>query len=98
MLIVSRVSGQIRLRDPSDSEGRFASDDRTRVRLGVHEIKAVAENISPGGAFLRVSLPEGARRLLAVIDLPHGKRLSVEARVCWHRADGVGIQFESFHR
>jgi len=69
-----------------------------RVRLGVHEIKAVAENISPGGAFLRVSLPEGARRLLAVIDLPHGKRLSVEARVCWHRADGVGIQFESFHR
>ena len=69
-----------------------------RVRVGVHEVKAVAENISPGGAFLRVALPEDAQRLVALIDLPHGKRLLVEARICWRHPDGVGIQFESFHR
>ena len=69
-----------------------------RVRVGLHEVKGMAENISPGGAFLRVALPEGAQRLMALIELPQGKRLLVEARICWRHPDGVGVQFESFRR
>ena len=71
---------------------------KARVRFEMREMSAVAENISPGGAFLRVALPEDAQRLVALIDLPHGKRLLVEARICWRHPDGVGVQFESFPR
>ena len=69
-----------------------------RVRVGDGDIDAMAENISPGGAFLRVELPSDAARLVASIDLPHGKRVRVEARVRWRRAmpPGVGVQFETF--
>ena len=69
-----------------------------RVRLDTGEITAVAENISPGGAFLRVVLPSDAEWLVADIELAEGKRLLVNARVRWRRSepDGVGIQFYSF--
>jgi PilZ domain len=69
-----------------------------RVRVGDGDIAATAENISPGGAFLRVQIPSDAARLVASIDLPHGKQVRVEARVCWRREmpPGVGVQFESF--
>ena len=69
-----------------------------RVRVGDGDVAATAENISPGGAFLRVDLPADAALLVASIDLPHGKRVYVEARVRWRRAapPGVGVQFETF--
>lgn len=68
------------------------------VRANGRELRAVAVNISPGGAFLRVSLPEPADELEAFIELPHGKRLHLRARVCWKRKDsgGVGVRFETF--
>jgi PilZ domain len=69
-----------------------------RVRIGDGDVAAMAENISPGGAFLRVDLPADAARLVASIDLPHGKRVHVEARIRWRRLapPGVGVQFETF--
>jgi hypothetical protein len=69
-----------------------------RVRIGEGDVAATAENISPGGAFLRVQIPEDVRSLVASIDLPHGKQVRVEARVRWRRATppGVGVQFETF--
>jgi PilZ domain len=71
----------------------------TRLRIGDTEIEAETENISPGGAFLRVSLPETAQRVVASIELPHGRNLHVLAKVCWRRPGeppGVGIEFETF--
>jgi PilZ domain len=69
-----------------------------RVRVGDGDVAATAENISPGGAFLRVQIPEDTARLVASIDLPDGKQVRVEARVRWRRAmpPGVGVQFETF--
>jgi hypothetical protein len=69
-----------------------------RLLLGTDEVSAIAENISPGGAFLRAALPAAARELVAVIALPHGKDLRVRARVRWRRPTppGVGIEFETF--
>jgi hypothetical protein len=69
-----------------------------RVRVGNGDIDATAENISPGGAFLRAVIPEDVARLVASIDLPHGKQVRVEARIRWRRAapPGVGVQFETF--
>ena len=69
-----------------------------RLRLGGREIPAVTENISPGGAFLRVQLPESAREVLASFALPQGRVLRVNARVCWRREmpAGVGIEFDTF--
>jgi PilZ domain-containing protein len=71
-----------------------------RVLVGVHDLPAVAENISPGGAFLRVALPGDAEWVLAEIELPEGKQLTVRARVRWRREQpaGVGVQFHSFSR
>jgi hypothetical protein len=71
---------------------------KARVRLQTGEITAVAENISPGGAFLRVALPDDAEWVVADIELAKGKRLLVNARVRWRRLEpsGVGIQFYSF--
>ena len=69
-----------------------------RLRLGGTEIPAVTENISPGGAFLRVQLPETAREVLASFKLPHGRALQVRAKVRWRREmpAGVGIEFDTF--
>jgi c-di-GMP-binding flagellar brake protein YcgR len=69
-----------------------------RVRAGGRELQATTENISPGGAFLRVKLPEDTLDLYASIELPHGKGLYVQARVCWRRSSppGVGVEFASF--
>ena len=69
-----------------------------RIRFERSEVAAVAENISPGGAFLRVSLPDGAEWLVAEIDLPEGKTVSVKAHVRWrrHTPPGVGVEFHSF--
>jgi len=71
---------------------------KARIRFDAGEITAVAENISPGGAFLRVALPDEAEWLVADIELPEGKRLLVNARIRWRRSEpsGVGIQFYSF--
>jgi hypothetical protein len=69
-----------------------------RVKFERNEVAAVAENISPGGAFLRVTLPDGAEWLVAEIDLPEGKTVSVKARVRWRRDSppGIGVEFHSF--
>ena len=68
------------------------------VRVNGRELGAVAENISPGGAFLRVELPATVEVLEADIQLPHGKALRVRATVRWRSGDprGVGIRFERF--
>jgi hypothetical protein len=69
-----------------------------RIKFERSEVTAVAENISPGGAFLRVSLPDGAEWLVAEIDLPEGKTVFVKAHVRWRRQSppGVGVEFHSF--
>ena len=69
------------------------------VRVGTQTVRAVAENISPGGAFLCIDLPPEQTELLASIALPHGKEVYVLARVRWrrkHPAPGVGISFDEF--
>jgi hypothetical protein len=68
------------------------------LRLGAKELVATTENISPGGAFLRVKVPETAKELVASIGLPHGKHLHVHARIRWRRQEppGVGVSFEAF--
>jgi hypothetical protein len=77
---------------------RRAVELEARVRFEMREMSAVAENISPGGAFLRVALPDDAEWVVADIQLPEGKRLLVNARVRWRRTEpsGVGVQFYSF--
>jgi hypothetical protein len=71
-----------------------------RLRIGTVEVPATTENISVGGAFLRVALPSEAKELVASIELPHGKDLHVRAKVRWRRDDppGVGVSFETFMR
>jgi hypothetical protein len=71
-----------------------------RLRLDETEVAATTENISLGGAFLRVELPPEANEVVASIELPHGKNLHVRARVRWRRnvPPGVGISFETFMR
>jgi PilZ domain len=71
---------------------------QAKLRIGAQEVSAVTENISPGGAFLRVALPETAEEVVATIGLPHGKDLRVKAKVRWRRGQppGVGIEFETF--
>ena len=69
-----------------------------RLRIGREELTAVTENISPGGAFLRVNLPESTTEIVASINLPHGRDLHVRAKVRWRRGQppGVGIEFDTF--
>jgi hypothetical protein len=71
-----------------------------RLHIGSTEVTAITENISVGGAFLRVAIPAEARELVASIGLPHGKDLHVRAKVRWRRdvLPGVGISFETFMR
>jgi hypothetical protein len=71
-----------------------------RLTIAGSEVPALTENISVGGAFLRVQLPKETREVVASIELPHGKNLHVRARVRWRRDDppGVGISFETFMR
>jgi hypothetical protein len=68
------------------------------VRVGNQELPATTENISPGGAFLRVELPGDTEDLLASIQLPHGRGLHVHAKVRWRRSNppGVGVEFATF--
>ncbi|MFN2546985.1 MAG: PilZ domain-containing protein [Myxococcales bacterium] len=69
-----------------------------KLQIGGRELSAVTENISPGGAFLRVKLPETAKEIVATIGLPHGKNLRVRAKIRWRRPNppGVGVEFETF--
>ena len=69
-----------------------------KLQFDAQELSAITENISPGGAFLRVALPETAEEVVATIGLPHGKDLRVRAKVRWRRPNppGVGIEFETF--
>ena len=69
-----------------------------RVRTGTGELDATAENISPGGAFLRVDVPVETEDLVATIHLPHGRGLHVHAKVRWRRAEppGIGVEFATF--
>jgi hypothetical protein len=71
---------------------------QAKLRVGLEELTAVTENISPGGAFLSVSLPESAQEVVASIGLPHGRDLHIKAKVRWrrHNPPGVGIEFETF--
>ena len=71
---------------------------RASVLVDGRELSAMAENISPGGAFLRVELPPGMTSIEASILLPHGKDLRVRAKVRWRSGDphGVGIEFDQF--
>lgn len=68
------------------------------LRVSGKEIDALTENISPGGAFLRVLLPVAAKEVVASIVLPHGKDLHVRGKVRWRRNEppGVGISFDTF--
>lgn len=68
-----------------------------RLRVGSVEMSAVLENISPGGAFLAVALPE-CDELIASIDLPQGRHVHVRATVRWRREEppGVGVEFDHF--
>jgi len=69
-----------------------------RVRAGARDLIATAENISPGGAFLRVDLPVETEDLVATIHLPHGRGLHVHARIRWRRSEppGIGVEFATF--
>jgi hypothetical protein len=71
-----------------------------KLRIGSSEVTGITENISVGGAFLRVALPAEAKEVVASIGLPHGKDLHVRAKVRWRREvpPGVGISFETFMR
>jgi PilZ domain-containing protein len=57
---------------------------------------ARTENISPGGALLNVELPAEATEVVARIDLNTGKAVRVRARVRWHMASSVGLEFAGF--
>jgi hypothetical protein len=85
--------------------GRRRRHQRRPVRLQatIHasgrDLPAITENISPGGAFLQVELPESEDLVTATIGLPNGKEMHVRARICWRREAplaGVGIAFEQF--
>src|SRR5256884_4325900 len=69
-----------------------------RVRTGARDLLATAENISPGGAFLRVDLPVETEDLVATIHLPHGRGLHVHARIRWRRPEppGIGVGAPTF--
>jgi hypothetical protein len=69
-----------------------------RVRVNGQDIPATTENISPGGAFLRIDLPQSVEDVSASIELPHGRGLHVRAQVRWRRSEppGVGIEFATF--
>ncbi|HUJ27746.1 MAG TPA: PilZ domain-containing protein [Myxococcales bacterium] len=71
---------------------------RTQLNVQGKQVHAVTENISPGGAFLRVALPSAVRHVLASFELPDGRTLPVRARVRWRREmpAGIGIEFETF--
>lgn len=71
---------------------------RATVHAGGRSIDAVAQDISPGGAFLRCDLPDGLPRVVATIALPNGRELNVFARVCWRGGSrgGVGVEFNRF--
>jgi PilZ domain len=67
-----------------------------RLWTGGQEVKATCENISPGGAYLRVQVPEGASDVVASIGLPDGRDVHVRATVRWRSPDGIGVEFAAF--
>lgn len=69
-----------------------------QVTVAGRTLPAVVENISPGGAFLRVRVPEDADTIIASLSLPQGKNLHVLAQIRWRRPSpaGVGVRFDSF--
>jgi len=71
---------------------------QARVRAGERELIATAENISPGGAFLRIEEPVEGEDLFATIQLPHGRGLHVQGKVRWRRSEppGIGVEFATF--
>jgi hypothetical protein len=81
---------------PRRRHARRPVELRARLWSAGREIAATCENISPGGAFLRVELPETAKDLVASIGLPHGRGVHVRARVRWRNPNGVGIEFAAF--
>jgi len=88
------------LDDPAQRR-RFTRRDvqlHAQVRAGGGIVGATIENISRGGAFLRVDLPVEAEDLVATIDLPEGRGLRVRAKVKWRRTEpaGVGVEFAEF--
>ena len=89
--------------DPGDHAQRRRFTRRqvelpARVRIEGKEISATTENVSPGGAFLRVELPPETVDLMASIQLPHGRGLFIQAKVRWRRQEppGVGVEFATF--
>jgi len=87
--------------DPFDQRRRYTRRDvqlTAKLRAGNREIVATTENISPGGAFFRVELPEETEDLVASIELPQGRDLHIRAKVRWRRdaPAGVGVEFATF--
>jgi hypothetical protein len=85
-----------RLSTPRRRHARRPVELRARLWSAGREIPATCENISPGGAFLRVQLPETARDVVASIALPRGRGVHVRARVRWRNPNGVGVEFAAF--
>ena len=83
-------------RKPRRRHARRPVKLRARLWSDGREIAATCENISPGGAFLRVQLPETARDVIASIGLPHGRGVHVRAKVRWRNPAGVGVEFAAF--
>jgi hypothetical protein len=71
---------------------------QAKLRFDDTMLLAETENISPGGAFLNVALPENEDEVVASIGLPHGRNLHVRAKVRWRRQSppGIGIEFQTF--
>ena len=87
--------------DPFDQRRRYTRREvqlPAKVRTGEREIAAILENISPGGAFFRIDLPEETEDFVASIQLPEGRGLHIRARVRWRREApaGVGVEFATF--
>ncbi|HET7789070.1 MAG TPA: PilZ domain-containing protein [Myxococcales bacterium] len=67
-----------------------------RLWAGGQEVEATCENISPGGAYLKVQIPETASDVVASIGLPDGRDVHVRATVRWRSPDGIGVEFAAF--
>lgn len=87
--------------DPFDQRRKYTRREvqlNAKVRVGGRELDATTENISPGGAFFCVQLPEDVDDLIATIELPEGRGLHIRARVRWRRQTpaGIGVEFATF--
>ena len=87
--------------DPFDQRRRYTRREvhlNVRLRFEGREMTATTENISPGGAFFRVDLPDDMEDFVASIELPEGRGLHIRAKVRWRREApaGVGVEFATF--